>query len=59
MNSIRTTALCFRDDTSAVTSLEYGIICALMTVILLSAMANLGHKLSVTLSTITAAFPAG
>jgi pilus assembly protein Flp/PilA len=59
MNSIRQAAIRFKNDTKAVTALEYGMIAALIAVVLLTGFATLGNKLSTTLSTISAAFPAG
>jgi pilus assembly protein Flp/PilA len=59
MNSIQQAAIRFKNDTKAVTALEYGMIAALIAVVLLSGFATLGNKLSTTLSTISAAFPAG
>ncbi len=59
MSSIQQVALRFKNDTKAVTALEYGMIAALIAVVLLSGFATLGNKLSTTLSTISAAFPNG
>jgi pilus assembly protein Flp/PilA len=59
MNSIQQAAIRFKNDTKAVTALEYGMIAALIAVVLLTGFATLGNKLSTTLSTISAAFPAG
>ncbi len=59
MKSIRQAAVRFKHDTRAVTALEYGMIAALIAVVLLSGYARLGNKLSTTLSTISTAFPAG
>ncbi len=59
MNSILHTMTRFKNDTSAVTALEYGMIAALIAVVVISGFTTLGAKLSTTLSTISAAFPAG
>ena len=59
MSSIQQVALRFKNDTKAVTALEYGMIAALIAVVLLSGFATLGNKLSTMLSAISAAFPNG
>jgi pilus assembly protein Flp/PilA len=59
MTSIQRVALRFKNDTKAVTALEYGMIAALIAVVLITGFATLGNNLSSTLSTISSVFPAG
>jgi pilus assembly protein Flp/PilA len=59
MTSLKQTINRFTNDTTAVTALEYGMIAALIVVVVIAGFTTLGGKLSTTLSTISAVFPAG
>jgi pilus assembly protein Flp/PilA len=59
MKSIHKAMARCRHDTSAVTALEYGMIAALIAVVVISGFTTLGVTLSTTMSTIAAVFPAG
>jgi pilus assembly protein Flp/PilA len=58
MNMIRK-LLTFNADKRAVTALEYGMIAALIAVVVIGGFTTLGGKLSATLNTISNTFPAG
>lgn len=59
MSGLLAKILLFRDDNRAVTALEYGLIAALIAVVIITAVSTLGTNLSSTFTTISSHFTAG
>ncbi len=55
MRRIRARIKAFQHDATAVTALEYGLIAALIAVVIIAAVTSVGTKISSTFNTIAAA----